>query len=202
MTTRMNSRNSEAEASIGDEWSTPPEIIDLVHTFFGCIDTDPASNEVPQKRIKAKRYFTKADNGLEHPWTGKVFLNPPYSRRLIVKFTDKLLAELASGRATAAILLVNNCADTAWFKRAARAAAVICFPQGRIKFLTPEGVMMGSPPRGQALLYFGHDPEGFKQAFRHLGLVGRLTKRKTPSRYRKAVQRTLRMPPNTTIVEG
>ena len=109
-------------APIGDEWGTPPEIVDLMHAFWGCIDVDPASNEAAQKRIKAKRYFTKSDNGLEHPWPGKVLLNPPYSRRLILKFVDKLLLELASGRTTAAILIVNNCLDTAWFKKAARAA--------------------------------------------------------------------------------
>ncbi|NJO34530.1 MAG: hypothetical protein HC869_16765, partial [Rhodospirillales bacterium] len=122
---------------IGDEWSTPPEIVELVRNFFGRIDTDPASNEAAQKRIKARCYFTKADNGLNQPWMGRVFLNPPYSRRLIEMFVDKLLVELASGRAIAAILLVNNCADTAWFRKAARAAAIICFPQGRIKFIKP-----------------------------------------------------------------
>jgi ParB family chromosome partitioning protein len=167
---------------VGDEWGTPPEIIRLIKKLWGVIDTDPASNETAQNRIEAKLYFTKHDNGLDRQWLGNVFLNPPYSRGLTGKFVNKLLEELASGNTTAAILLVNNCADTAWFRKAARAAAVICFPQGRIKFLKPDGNKLGSPPRGQALLYFGPDPQGFKQAFRHLGLVGRLARRKSPRR--------------------
>ena len=174
-----------APISIGDEWGTPPEIIELVRSFFGRIDVDPASNEAAQKRIRARLYHTKLDNGLSKPWIGKVFLNPPYSRRLIEFFVDKLLVELASGRTVAAIMLVNNCADTRWFRKAARAASMICFPQARVKFLKPDGNKLGSPPRGQALLYFGPNPEGFKEHFRGLGLVGMLSKRKPPFRRRR-----------------
>jgi phage N-6-adenine-methyltransferase len=181
----LGQNRNTAPIGIGDEWGTPLEIIELTRALFGRIDVDPASNEAAQKRIKAKLYYTKADNGLEKPWIGKVFLNPPYSRRLIELFVDKLRVELASGRTVAAIMLVNNCADTRWFRKAARAASMICFPQARVKFLQPDGNKLGSPPRGQAILYFGPDPEGFKQHFRELGLVGKLSKRKSPSRRRR-----------------
>ena len=179
-----HNRNT-APIGIGDEWGTPLEIIEPVRSFFGRIDVDPASNDAAQKRIRAKLYYTKLDNGLNKPWIGKVFLNPPYSRRLIEFFVDKLLVELASGRTVAAIMLVNNCADTRWFRKAARAASMICFPQARVKFLKPDGNKLGSPPRGQALLYFGPDPEGFKEHFRGLGLVGKLSKRKPAFRRKR-----------------
>ena len=109
----------------------------------------------------------------------------PYSQPLIGLFVDKLLGELASGHTVAAIMLVNNCADTRWFRKAARAASMICFPQARVKFLKPDGNKLGSPPRGQALLYFGPDAEGFKEHFRGLGLVGMLSKRKPAFRRRR-----------------
>ena len=181
----LGQNRNTAPISIGDEWGTPPEIIEIARSFFGRIDVDPASNEAAQKRIKAKRYYTKLDNGLNKPSVGYAFLNPPYSQPLIGLFVDKLLAELASGRTVAAIMLVNNCADTRWFRKAARAASMICFPQARVKFLKPDGNKLGSPPRGQALLYFGPDPEGFKEYFRELGLVGKLFKKKSPSRRRR-----------------
>ena len=107
--------------------------------MLGNIDLDAASCPEAQKRVRAGRYFTKADNALEREWYGRTFLNPPYSRGKIGAFIDKLLVELQSGRVTEAILLVNSCADTAWFRKAARAAAMICFTEGRIKFIKPDG---------------------------------------------------------------
>ena len=150
--------------------------------MLGDIDLDPASCPEAQKRVAARRYFTKADNALEREWYGRIFLNPPYSRRKIGAFIDKLLVELQSGRVTEAILLVNNCADTAWFRRAARAAAMICFTEGRIKFIKPDGKKLGSPPKGQVFFYYGRDPEKFRARFRLIGLVGVLQKRKRPAR--------------------
>ena len=41
----LGQNRNTAPISIGDEWGTPPEIIELVRSFFGRIDVDPASNE-------------------------------------------------------------------------------------------------------------------------------------------------------------
>jgi phage N-6-adenine-methyltransferase len=180
-----NARPRRSKSKVGDEWGTPLEIVEPIRAFFGHIDTDPASNDTAQRVVKAGRHFTKADDGLAQEWHGRVFLNPPYSRGLPDKFVDKLLQELAAGRTTAAILLVNNCADTRWFRKAARAASSVCFTHGRIKFLRPDGEKAGSPAQGQVLMYFGPDPETFEEAFGDVGLRGRLYKRKTGGRGRR-----------------
>lgn len=65
-------------SSASDEWYTPPEYIEFAHSVMGGIDLDPASNEIAQHWIRAARYFTINDNGLEMPWHGRVWLNPPY----------------------------------------------------------------------------------------------------------------------------
>ena len=174
-----------------DNWFTPPYILQAVRDVLGQIDLDPASCEAAQCRVQASAYYTIMDDALNQPWWGRIFMNPPYSRGKIGKFVEKLLVELASGRVTEAIVLVNGSTDTQWFRRAARASAMMCFTEGRIEFLTPDGEAPGSPTQGQCFLYFGNRPEVFKERFSRLGLVGKLERRSSPSRVHR-VERMLR----------
>jgi phage N-6-adenine-methyltransferase len=151
-----------------DEWHTPASVLDLARAVLGDIDLDPASNAEAQKIVKAKRYLAHADNGLDKPWRGRVWLNPPYSQPHITAFVDKLIQERRSGRVTAAIMLTNNSTDAAWFHAALECANVVNFTRGRIAFCKPSGVI-GAPPQGQAFFYFGHASERFVSVFASLG---------------------------------
>jgi phage N-6-adenine-methyltransferase len=154
-----------------NEWHTPPEILNLVRAVLGGgIDLDPASNADAQKVVRAKRFFAKADSGLDHPWAGRVFLNPPYSVPLIAQFVAKLVHEHRAGRVSAAILLTNNSTDAKWFHEAMAAAEAVCFTLGRIEFRKWTGEV-GAPPQGQALFYFGPERSRFIQIFSRLGTV-------------------------------
>jgi phage N-6-adenine-methyltransferase len=161
-----------ARSTGNDEWYTPIQFVEAARTVLGGFDVDPASNDIAQKAVKAGTFFTKQDNGLGKPWLGRIWLNPPYSRQLIGKFIDKLLAELDSGHTTAAILLVNAQTDAAWFQRALLRAAAVAFPEKRIRFLRPNGKPSEHGPlQGQAFLYFGADPHGFAAVFDQFGAV-------------------------------
>jgi ParB family transcriptional regulator, chromosome partitioning protein len=46
---------------------------------MGAFDLDPASCEEANQTVKATKFYGAADNGLEHEWYGKIWLNPPYS---------------------------------------------------------------------------------------------------------------------------
>jgi hypothetical protein len=48
----------------------------------------------------------------------------------------------------AALLLVNNGTETAWFQRALGVAAAVCFPAGRVRFRFASGES-GPPYRGR-----------------------------------------------------
>lgn len=163
-------KNRVAQNTGEFEWYTPQEFVDAAREALGGIDLDPASNDTAQAWIKAKRYFTAKDDGLTQRWQGRVWLNPPYKQPLIDQFVSKLVAEVRAKRVTSAILLTNDCTDTAWFHEAASAAAAICFPAGRIKFVNPRGET-GSPTQGQAFSYFGPDVDRFTEVFRAVGLV-------------------------------
>jgi ParB family chromosome partitioning protein len=160
-------------AGTGDnEWFTPPEWVELARRALGRIDVDPASNELSQRVIKAKQWFSKSDDGLDRDWCGKVFLNPPYAQPAIEQFIDKLIAESDAGRTTHAVLLTHNYTDTAWFQKAARWADLLCFTRGRIAFLDSYGAA-AAPTQGQAFFYFGNEPKLFRENFGKVGFLVR-----------------------------
>ena len=137
---RASSRELLVEKFTGEyEWNTPPEILEVAREVLGEFDLDPASNPIAQKVVRARRYFTKEDDGLAQPWSGRVWINPPYAQGLIDPFVAKLLEHVKGGEVTEAILLVDNRTDTRWFQLAARAAPRICFTCGRVRFVRPAG---------------------------------------------------------------
>lgn len=153
-----------------NEWFTPSEHIELARKVLGAIQLDPASSEIAQRTVKAKTFYTEADDGLSREWTGKVWLNPPYAQPAIGHFVDKMVDERAAGRVTEALMLTHNYTDTAWFQKAARAATAICFTRGRIRFVSPAGDV-AAPTQGQAFFYFGDRVQTFIAHFRDVGFV-------------------------------
>ena len=61
-----------------DEWLTPPEIL----APLGQFDLDPCAPAV-RPWDTAKKHFSVADGGLEQPWIGRVWCNPPFGREAI-----------------------------------------------------------------------------------------------------------------------
>jgi hypothetical protein len=150
------------------EWYTPAAYVEAARRVLGDIDLDPASSPAAQRTVKATRYFTAKDDGLVRRWQGRVFLNPPYNAGLVDQFVTKLCDHHAAGDVPAAVLLVNNATETEWFQRAAAAAAV-CFPDGRIKFLDDAGNARGAPLQGQAIVYLGAAASEFLETFNAFG---------------------------------
>lgn len=151
-----------ANNSGDNEWYTPQEYIDLAKEMMGSIDLDPASNDMANEVVQAKEYFTEEDNGLEHDWSGNVWLNPPYAQPLISQFCAKLINELPN--ISNAIVLVNNATETEWFKMLVSKMSAICFAYDRIKFYAPDG-RIAQPLQGQAIFYFGDRKTEFVKLF-------------------------------------
>ncbi len=96
-------------------------------------------------------------------------MNPPYSHPLVQQFTEKLVAEFDAGRVTAAIVLVNNCTDSAWF-HALLERFPVCFTRGRVPFVYADEQKFQTR-QGQALFYLGPDADRFVEVFRERGTV-------------------------------
>lgn len=154
-----------------NEWYTPADIIEAARKAMGGIDLDPATSEVAQEVVKATIYYTAETNGLDKPWSGRVWMNPPYASELIGQFVDKLVAELPN--VEQAIVLVNNATETEWFNKLVDKAAMVCFPKSRVKFYMPDG-KTGAPLQGQAILYFGDNASAFSNEFRNKGWLANI----------------------------
>jgi hypothetical protein len=60
------------------EHPTPKDVVDRARRLMGGIDLDPATTaEINAQHVRAKRFFTKDDDGLKQEWRGNIFLNPP-----------------------------------------------------------------------------------------------------------------------------
>lgn len=106
-----------------DEWLTPPEILEEIGPF----DLDPCS---PYKRPwdTARKHYSVYEDGLERPWEGRVWLNPPYGRET-VQWMRKIVKH---NNGTALIFARTETSmfwETVW-----EAATGILFLKGRIYF--------------------------------------------------------------------
>jgi len=168
MTSRVKGLTGEIE------WYTPRQYLDAAVKVMGDIDLDPASSEVAQQHVRARKYYTLEDDGLSQAWHGSVFLNPPYAMPAIRDFVTKMTESWRQGHITHGILLTNNATDTEWFHQALKSARAVCFTRGRIHFLEGRNgdlVEKNSPTHGQAFFYFGPDPERFADVFGEFGSI-------------------------------
>lgn len=153
------------------EWYTPAEYIEAARRTMGGIDLDPASSEIANRIVQAAHYYTIQDDGLVQPWFGRVWLNPPYSRRLVKLFTRRVADEYWMENIQAACVLVNNATETKWFQYMLSQAAAVCLLGGRVRFLDTDRKESRSPLQGQIVVYFGGSPTEFREHFRGLGQV-------------------------------
>lgn len=146
-----------------DTWSTAPAIIETARAFMGAIDIDPATNDFAQAYVQATTYYTKDTNGLNKPWHGRLWLNPPYSQPLIQQFIHKLLLEVERKHITEAVILTNNATDTQWCTQLMMRYPV-AFSRKRLQFIHP--AYKGTQNRvGQCFFYIGDRPIAFYRAF-------------------------------------
>jgi hypothetical protein len=154
-----------------NEWYTPAAIIDAARAVLGSIDVDPASNEIAQKYIQAKMFYTQQNSGLAKDWIGNVWLNPPYAIRELTPFINKFLIELEKGNVKSGIVLTNNGTETKWGQALLKNANAVCFPKGRIRFLDSSGQPKQTPLQGQMITFFGQNEYQFVQTFAQFGFV-------------------------------
>lgn len=156
-----------------NDWYTPAEYIEAAREVMGGIDLDPASSDTAQEAIKATAYFTAKTNGLDKPWNGRIWLNPPFSMPLIEQFVEKLLEEWVAGRVSQATVVTNNATDTGWFHALLAQSKLACLTKGRVKFYSSSSEIM-TPRQGQVFFYFGNQSEKFSTKFAKFGAVVRL----------------------------
>ena len=125
--------------------------------------------------MKAANYFTIDTNGLEQPWRGRIWLNPPFASGWIDRFVAKMVESYRSGEMEAGIMLTNSATETKWWQTAAGACDALCFRKGRIRFLkVVDGALSpgkSSPAHPHTMFYFGPETKRFAHVFGRFGLV-------------------------------
>ena len=168
---RLKGKPHIAHSSGDNEWYTPEDYIERVRRVLGRIDLDPASCVEANKVVRAERFFTEEQDGLQQPWSGTVWMNPPYSQPEIRQFCDKLVEAYRASDVTGAVVLVNNATETGWGQTLLDAASAVCFPKGRLKFWHPDTSKGSTPLQGQMVVYFGKDRDAFCNTFNEVGVV-------------------------------
>lgn len=152
-----------------DDWRTPDFVLEAVrHALGGKIDFDPCASDDPSHWFADGQNLSLAEghDGLNEPWAGRAFVNPPFSD--LAAWTEKCLEENALRGVEVVQLLAARTDTRSWHRDVARAAAV-CFWKGRIRFV---GAKAGCP-FPVAFAYWGAWPWRFYAAFKDHGRVVR-----------------------------
>jgi ParB family transcriptional regulator, chromosome partitioning protein len=161
--------------SFNNEWLTPSRYIEAARKLLGKIDLDPASCEFANKMIKATRFYTDKENGLQQEWGGQVWLNPPYgttngqSNQGI--WARRLIYEYKSGNVQEAVLLVTAATDMKWFQPLWEYP--ICFVDHGIYFYRPQSNDDMKHGQGSAFVYLGSNEQRFIEVFSKFGTIAK-----------------------------
>ena len=131
------SADGAGQSSKDQTWTTPKAVVDSVIRVLGEVDVDPCSPRLDGP-VPAAIHYTEKEDGLAQPWTGRVFVNPPYNRAL-PKWLGKAAEEHASSRATAVLALVPARTDTAWCHAAVESGADFWLLRKRLRFRDDQG---------------------------------------------------------------
>jgi hypothetical protein len=124
-----------------DEWLTPPEILEAL----GAFDLDPCA-PVVRPWPMAAQHFTIEDDGLLKPWSGRVWLNPPYGAEV-----GRWLQRLGDHGDGIALIFARTEAE-AFFAQVWHRADAVLFIRGRLTFYTVEGVKARGNSGGPSVL--------------------------------------------------
>ena len=116
-----------------DDWETPRALFEVLDAEFR-FDLDPAASPTT---AKCARWYGPgsplAEDGLSAPWSGRVFLNPPYGTR-IARWVEAAHRWGHSGACEVVVALLPARTDTLWFHRHVLRAGEIRFIRGRLTF--------------------------------------------------------------------
>jgi len=138
---KVRAMGSHHSAAAGSQvWLTPPYIIEALGEF----DLDPCAAPEPRPWGTAGTHWGRADNSLDRPWFGRVWLNPPYGPKDSIAPWLRRLVE--HGRGTA--LIFARTETRIFFETVWERAAALLFLRGRLCFHRRDGTLPGGANAG------------------------------------------------------
>lgn len=126
---RSSMVNDGMFTSLTDEWGTPQEFFDLLDAEFG-FEWDVCATA---ENAKCENYWAKEHDGLQQPWRGTCWMNPPYGR-VIGNWVRK--AYESSRKGATVVCLIPARTDTAYWHDYVMKADEIRLLRGRLQFVS------------------------------------------------------------------
>jgi site-specific DNA-methyltransferase (adenine-specific) len=123
----MSKCHGARKSELSSRWFTPYSLFHQLDCEFG-FTLDAAAE--PEHHM-CPVYYSTADDGLQQPWTGVVWCNPPYGRELY-HWVRKAADSAREGAAV--VMLLPSRTGAAWFHELALPLAEIRFIRGRLRF--------------------------------------------------------------------
>jgi site-specific DNA-methyltransferase (adenine-specific) len=125
---REQRKATQARRKRQGDYSTPQDLFahyDRLYNFSLDVCATAANAKCPH-------YFTPEQDGLQQPWHGTCWMNPPYHQAEIPKWIRKAYEESQRGAVVVALLPVRT--GSAWYHELVHPYAAVTFLRGRIKF--------------------------------------------------------------------
>lgn len=132
------------ELSVGtsDEYYTPRYVFDALGVRFDLGVAHPGADRWPTWAADE----VLSANGLETPWRGSVWMNPPFGgRNMLSPWLSKFMAH-GDG-----VALTPDRTSAPWWQAHAKQADLIMFVAEKIKFHRPDGSVAKQPGTGTTL---------------------------------------------------
>lgn len=142
-----------------DDYRTPARLFDKFAAEYGPFTLDVAANS---ENALAEAYYDVAANGLERPWTGRVWCNPPYGvtdqSAGVKQWIEKAVEATESGAAELVACLLPAYVDVAWYSYMLSKAVEIVHIRGRIQFEGPNTSNKGYAKNASVVVIFMSGP--------------------------------------------
>ena len=148
---------------------TPQIILEAARKTLGEFDLDPASSEQANKFVRAKKFYTKEDNGLSRSWFGRIWMNHPFSRTENALWINKLVNDYDQGNIKEACCITYACTSEKWFRPLFH--YIQCFLSPRTNYLLPDGSVYKGVTKGSVVTYLGINRQAFADNFCELGAI-------------------------------
>lgn len=159
----MTGTQQQQSKSDKDDWQTPEWLWGLINKYDP-IDLDPCpgdGTEIGKHNIDPHHH-----DGLDYPWEGTVFVNPPYSEK--TEWIAKCAEEAERSTVDRIYLITPDSTDVGewWHAHIAPNCSHTIFFKYRVNFIDPKtGEEAGNPPFGTALHVFGDVRQSVIKAF-------------------------------------
>ncbi len=168
-----------------DEWYTPVPILELARRVLGVIEFDPASDDFGNKRVKAKVFHTREQDGLRQAWPNQMamWINPPAGLRdgksLSIMFWKRLMFEREYDfKNFVGAIFMGFSVELLQSSQGKDCLSMMdfpfCVPSKRIQFDSADGRPNTQPGHSNVIVYVPgscNETNAFLHVFSELGVV-------------------------------